>query len=440
MEKAVPDASLLSSYTEGYRDLFHDSRIYAGFQTTLTGILASGSTRIRQIARAAPQTGCTPHAERRLRRLVGGQNKRATVKADALQKRLRTLGAQRLAKQDEVVVILDGSDLRKPHSKKLEHLSTVRALDGDLVPGYPTLNAPGLAADGTRALLYHTTYSHDMPGYTSDNAIVHQAVRAIVKALRQAGVLRIIFVLDRGFDDLNLIRLLARLDVRFVIRARHETRKVRVWPTSEDLSLLDAVAAQGVQDSFEMRRPTSREGKTKFKLTPAVTRQREVFVDQGRVRLSIVKLDFAVPLKALEEQGWVLLTNLPSAIEGGSGRVVRLYLRRWAVEDVFSWTKAALGWEEARVLSFAAFRTLVAFAWIAAAFVFSLGSSLDSPELQLLAHLGGHVPHKNRLPGKRVLLRGLERLAAALLVEQHGRDSEVRQRLRSLSGVLFGPH
>ena len=69
----------LESFTQNYQDLFHDARLFKGFQATISGILASGTTRIRQIARAAPQTGCTPHSERRIRRLVHNQNQRADV-------------------------------------------------------------------------------------------------------------------------------------------------------------------------------------------------------------------------------------------------------------------------------------------------------------------------------------------------------------------------
>lgn len=187
MFNSVPEAGQLALFAHGYRDLFGDPRLFSGFQDVLSGILASGSTRLRQIARAAPRAGVRPHAERRVRRFVAGQNQRAVVQADTLGARLTTQGAARLAGQDEVVVVLDGSDLRKPHSRQLEHLSTVRALDGDLVPGYPTLNAIGLGSAGTRALLYHLTYSPSMPGFQSQNALVHAAVQAIALGLACGG-------------------------------------------------------------------------------------------------------------------------------------------------------------------------------------------------------------------------------------------------------------
>ncbi len=155
-----------------------------------------------------------------MRHLVHHEHQRADLRPETLEDRLTTLGAQRLAGHDEVVVILDGSDLRKPHSQALEHLSTVRTLDGHPVSGYPTLNAIGLTPDGKRRLLYHTLYSPKAPGFSSANTVILDATKRIVLALRAAGVKRIIFVLDRGFDSLLLIQLLMRLQVQFVIRWR----------------------------------------------------------------------------------------------------------------------------------------------------------------------------------------------------------------------------
>ena len=46
----------LSDFTSQYHDLFQDKRLRTGFDAAIAGILGSGSTKIRQIARAAPQT------------------------------------------------------------------------------------------------------------------------------------------------------------------------------------------------------------------------------------------------------------------------------------------------------------------------------------------------------------------------------------------------
>jgi Transposase DDE domain len=76
-----------------------------------------------------------------------------------------------------------------------------------------------------------------------------------------------------------------------------------------------------------------------------------------------------------KDDGWILLTNLKVDDPEFLKQVIALYLSRWSIEDVFAWTKQALGWEQVRVLEFSAFRTLVALAFVAASFVFELGLS-----------------------------------------------------------------
>ena len=197
----------IETQSQAYRAMFKDKRLFMTFQGIVEGILVSGSTRISQIARSSPFAD-KAHSEKRIRRFVHGEHQRAEVNADRLVSKLLAEGSKRLKNTKRVTVIMDGSDLRKRYSQKLEHLSRVRSLEGKLVPGYPTLNAIGLAEDGTKALLYHETYSSEAPGFKSQNELVKAALQRIVTELRSQGVGQICFVLDRGFDDATLMRFL----------------------------------------------------------------------------------------------------------------------------------------------------------------------------------------------------------------------------------------
>lgn len=90
-----------------------------------------------------------------------------------------------------------------------------------------------------------------------------------------------------------------------------------------------------------------------------------------------------------------------------------MYRQRWAVEDSFRFTKECLGWEEVQWMDLRGIRTLVALAWVAAAFLYEMGVTLEWPEVELLARLGGWEGRKNRPPGKIVISRGLRRLMEA---------------------------
>ena len=431
------DAAGLGAFIQPYRSLFRDRRLFQGFHNALAGILASGSTCVRQMARVTPHGGVTPHAERRLRRLVHHQNQRTDLNADTLTRRLQMQGAARMAGATEVVVILDGSDLRKPHSQNLEYLDAVRDLQGNIIPGYRTLNAIALTPEGRQCVLYHRTYSTRAPGFTSENTLVFEALEQITRSLREVGVLRIIVVLDRGFDDLKVLKRLQQLKVDVVIRVRHIERRIRLTPTGEDLSLQAALPLAPVSHTFEMSRPIVQAGKVKWRPTRTEVRTQEVWMDGGTLRLNALHLHFPTRPKG-EAQGWTLLTSLPVSPGVNAGQVVKLYLQRWSIEDVFAWTKTALGWEQVRVQDFEALRTLVAMAWLAAAFVFSLGETLDTPEVKLLAYLGGYVPHNNRPPGKKTLLLGLQRLAAAYLTQQTTRHFSDHAPEKAVIDRLFG--
>lgn len=50
-------------------------------------------------------------------------------------------GSKNLEGQKVVFVPVDGSEIRKQYSKKLENLMRVRDLDGQLISGYRTINS-----------------------------------------------------------------------------------------------------------------------------------------------------------------------------------------------------------------------------------------------------------------------------------------------------------
>ena len=125
---------------------------------------------------------------------------------------------------------------------------------------------------------------------------------------------------------------------------------------------------------------------------------------------------------------WWLITDWPVETPEDAERIFRMYCSRWAAEDGYKFVKGCFGWEEVQVMSLDAIRLLVALAWVAAAFLYELGVTWDWAEIQMLARLGGYVPHKGRRPGKITLCRGLQRLYESMAtlaflseyVAQHG--------------------
>ena len=348
-----------------------------------------------------------------------------------------------MAGTDEVLVILDESDLRKPHSEHLEHLDRVRSLQGTPVRGFHTLTALGIAANGTRALLYQTSFSTLAPGFRSKNSEYRTAVLAVKQALAEQGVTRLIWVLDRGFDTIGFLRFLQQEQQLFVVRAAHQDRLVRLDFGGPSIPLKDAFNQAPRLTTLSIERAVF------DPLTKRRTTLNKVHVHGCAMHvpgpfplmLTAVRLE----AKALQDGGWVLLSNLSlpdhdvAARAGLATRLVQAYRQRWAIEDVFAWTKGVLKWERVRLMHFAGLRVLVSCAWIVAAFLFELGATLNDRQLQLLAHLGGWRKQEKHPPGKRVLTWGLERLGIFLFMQEQRSDPQRRAEINALLVRAFRP-
>jgi len=112
--------------------------------------MASGRLVCQQIAAHSAVAVLAPGAygaQRVIRLATGESTKRSQVDAEHLTACLRQRGVAQLAASDsqELWLIADCSDLRKAYAQEMPALMTVRDLDGDLVPGYRTLNVLGVA-------------------------------------------------------------------------------------------------------------------------------------------------------------------------------------------------------------------------------------------------------------------------------------------------------
>ncbi len=68
--------------------------------------------------------------------LHGETTKRSTLDPDAIMHRLQARGVEQLRGESAMWVLLDGSDLRKPHAQTMEALQRVKRLSGKgTVPG-----------------------------------------------------------------------------------------------------------------------------------------------------------------------------------------------------------------------------------------------------------------------------------------------------------------
>jgi hypothetical protein len=97
--------------------------------------------------------------------LLSGRLKNSLTPEGINEQTLRA-GLSNLSVKDRVEVIHDGSDIRKPYSKLLPHLTKVKSLEKQMVNGYNTFNSIVINdLDKQIHLLASTPYSTSDPNY-----------------------------------------------------------------------------------------------------------------------------------------------------------------------------------------------------------------------------------------------------------------------------------
>ena len=367
--------------------------------------------------------------------LHGETTTRSTLDPDTLIARLQARGVAQLRAEPAIWVLLDGSDLRKPHAQAMEHLQRVKRLSGEgTVPGYRTLNALGVGRQ-RRGLLYHRLFSSTAPGFKSESDEVQRALTSIGAALTPLGA-DVTYIMDSGFDDIAVAGAIWQQGHHAVWRVQHPDRLVRPAPDQPLCHLADLaprlrpvaeVATELVVQRRGQPRPKLQRVTAQIASVPLVVDWQEDVRTQPdgtwhRQPLWLVE----VRLADVAQAPWWLLTDRPVETAEQAVEIFTMYRQRWAVADAFKVGKTCLGWEDVQVLAYDAVRVLVALGWVAAGFLYELGVTLEWAEVRLLRRLGGGEDRPHRPVGKSVLMRGLRRLLDHLVTETILAD-EVRQ-------------
>jgi hypothetical protein len=433
MQLEAAQQDLLSEYLRHFALLIGDKRTGVTFGEIIKGIINAGSLVCERIAVHSAVLTAVKNGSQRVIRFVKGESvKRSQLDAASLTAELRRRGVAQLSESevDDVWLILDGSDLRKPYAREMPNLMLVRDLNGKLVPGYRTLNVLGLTPE-RRAILYHRLFSSKEKDFLSESAEVQRALCTVSQALQPLKERMVVtWIMDRALDDVAVWRTIWEQDEHLVCRISHTERLVEVqdaeghWIAGHIKDARQQLRLMAkAQTEMVVRR--GRQRKAKRQPVPVEIRACPIRLTyQTNVRRegpgkTVQKTLWLVEVRLLGTnlEPWLLITDWPVTDAQSALRIFRMYRQRWAVEDSFRFTKQCLGWEEVQLLDLSGIRTLVALGWVAAGFLYELGVTLEWPEVQLLARLGGWTQRPDRKPGKIVLTRGLRRLMDMLVTE-----------------------
>ena len=433
MIEGMTGSGPLFEYLGQYDDLIGDKRTDQTFREVVRGIINAGSLVCQQIAAHSSVLSVVKDGAQRVIRFAKGKStKRSMMDAEHLVKALCKRGVEQLSESetDEVWLIADPSDLRKPYASEMADLMQVKDLDGKLVPGYRTLNILGVTP-GRRGILYHRLFSSEAEDFISEPWEVQRGLKQVSQAVRPLKErMAVSWIVDRGFDDVAVWRTIWEQQEHLVCRISHTERLVAYQAVTGEWREGDVAAAQqhlrpmarartrmvvrrGPQKKEKRQKVTAAIRSCPLRLTYNTHVRRPGAGEEVQKDLWLVEVE----VLGSSLKPWLLITDWPVEDAESAVRILRMYRQRWAVEDSFKFTKDALGWEEVQLLDLQGIRTLLALAWVAAGFLYELGVTLEWEEVRLLARLGGWAQRQDNPPGKIVLTRGLRRLMDMLTTQ-----------------------
>lgn len=308
-------------------------------QEAVHGILASGSMVLSDMARGVQKTST------RFFQILKRFSYNLSTKAWApgtLHDELLERNAEWVRK--DTPVLIDLSEIAKPHARKMPHLATIRdasSPDKRKCSGYWLVEAYAEPSRGVVVPLMLVLFSTRQRKFVSQNAIVINALERLHALLGERGI----FVFDRGFDGRRYFDALLELRHRFVVRLRD----------SRDLVCNDGIKRRVSRLALRLVRPLD---------------------DRGATRASIVRLPgrdepllFTAEPKCVGDPRPIkLLAWLDADGEDllrQCRRCRRLYHRRWKAEDGIRFLKSALGLEKVRVMSWRGLHHMMALALLA---------------------------------------------------------------------------
>jgi hypothetical protein len=341
----------------------------------LYGIAASNRCHLTEIARALDEDIAIKKTVDRLSRGLQQFKNHALLQENYLKQVEKHI--------DETTIFpIDESDAAKPYSVAMEALHPVRdGSTGKTVPGYNTLEITALTHKTKIPLpVYERVYSAAEKDFLSQDDEVLKGLRFLSERFGHGGIR----VMDRGYDANVYMRYFIKNSERFIIRVK-KNRMLHYHNQSVNIADL----------------ANRYKGKYAFKCT----------LNGKVIHCKIAEIPVHVPefgkvplflnvVYGFGKEPMYLLTNCQSR-ENLHTVIAKMYLLRWRIEDHFRFKKQQFSFEDFRVRSLAAIRTLHQLVTILTGYLGLLSNENDSVMTCILREVAKPVPrHKKRRPKK----------------------------------------
>ena len=303
------------------------------------GMQARQDVKLSSIARALDEDILAKKTEERLSRHLD-----APGLAQAVNEQIAAHAAARV--REDTLIIVDPTDVRKPHAEKMPYLATIRdGSQGELGPGYWGCLAVACEPSRRRVIpLHQRLWSAEAPDFVSENAQILQVVDTVRKPTQGRGI----YVMDRGFDRAELLHPLLDRKLRFIVRLVGDRH---------------LIGRRGAQRASEIGRTCAmRYAETVIK--EGLDTEKKLPLEFGCVPVKLPERPeqlYLVVVRGFGEEPMLLLTNVALTSSRKSlWAIVRGYLCRWLVEETIRFIKQSYHLEDMRVLRYERLRNLTA--------------------------------------------------------------------------------
>ncbi len=302
------------------------------------GIQASQSVVLTKIGRMLEEPISLKKVQGRLSRqlLRPGMGKK-------VQRNLLLMASKHV--DEDTLLILDPSDIRKKYARKMQYLATVHdGSEGELGNGYWMCNVVATEVDGSKIVpLVGRLYSAESPEFVSENVEILGVMDMVLEAVNKRGL----WVIDRGGDRKNLIVPMLRRQCRFLIRLIGNRNLL--WAGKEMLASEIA------------------------KYSPLMYAETIVKIDDGKEKVYHLEFGYRnvkfpgrketlglIVVRGFGQEPMMLLTTEPlRKSRKVLWRLIRAYTRRWAIEETIRYIKQSYELEDVRVLNYRSLQNII---------------------------------------------------------------------------------
>ena len=299
------------------------------------GLSASGSCKLSEIGRSLKEDIALKKTVERL-----GRNLCVFSKSEALMDNY--IAAVRPSIGKPSMLLVDGSDATKSCSPKMEAIGTVYdASTGKYSKGYWTMGVAALTEHNHQPIpVYEKLYPCKKQGGLGFAVETKNALQRLRKHFAST----VPRVFDRGFDSGGVMRDLESNKEHFIIRQNQD--RVVIWG-GRKTHIKDVVKSMDCPHILSLRNKTDKPVNCRLGATQIIL-----------PRLDNLKLNLIV-CKEFGSDPLVLYTNLDQSMESIAEHVLKGYLMRWRIEEMYAFKKReGMNFEEFRVRSLKSIQNL----------------------------------------------------------------------------------